>query len=94
MKYLILGNTGQLGSEFEKKFIEEGISFTAYDLPEIDIRNHQQIFKIIDNDRPNIIINCTAYNSVDKAETEIDLAYEINAIAPHKISEEYIIGSL
>ena len=36
--------------------------------------------------RPEIVFNCAAYNAVDKAETESDLAYAVNAEGPANVA--------
>ncbi|MCL1049526.1 dTDP-4-dehydrorhamnose reductase [Shewanella abyssi] len=36
--------------------------------------------------KPDVLINCAAYNAVDKAEVEVDTAYQVNAIGPELLS--------
>jgi dTDP-4-dehydrorhamnose reductase len=75
----ILGGRGMLGSDVAQVFTECGLNFQVFDLPEFDITKPQHLEDIIN--RAGIIINCAAYTNVDKAETEADLAYEVNAKA-------------
>jgi dTDP-4-dehydrorhamnose reductase len=75
----ILGGRGMLGSDVARIFTESRLNFQVFDLPEFDITNPEQIQDVVQ--RAQIIINCAAYTNVDKAETEADLAYKVNAEA-------------
>jgi len=41
---------------------------------------------VIARDRPDVVFNCAAYNAVDRAETEKDAAFAVNADAPRNIA--------
>ncbi len=75
----ILGGRGMLGSDVARAFTENRLNFQVFDLPEFDITNSQHLQNIVN--RAEIIINCAAYTNVDKAQTEANLAYEVNAEA-------------
>jgi len=76
---LILGGKGMLGSDIAKTCKQEDFDVKILDLPEFDITNHRQFEKTLGN--AQIIINCAAYTDVDGAETNPDLAYQVNAEA-------------
>lgn len=78
LKILILGANGQLGKEFQKEFSFRNIDYLAPDKRECDITLFDNIRQFIENRKPNFIINCAAYNAVDNAESNSDLAYLIN----------------
>lgn len=67
---LILGSKGQLGTEFCKLFDKLSIPYIPTDKLELDITNKDLIEKFLENKRITHIINCAAYNDVDKAEEE------------------------
>ena len=79
MKYLIIGNKGQLGKEFEKKLILLNKDFLAVDIDELDISNQAQVKQFFESYKPDIVLNCSAYNFVDKAEAEPEAAFRTNA---------------
>jgi dTDP-4-dehydrorhamnose reductase len=81
MKYLLLGNKGQLGKEFVKIFDRENTDYRGYDLDSLDISNFPNLRYVISEYRPDLIINCTAYNLVDLAEKNFIDAYRTNALA-------------
>jgi len=84
---LLLGNTGQLGWELERTLAPLG-ELHACDYPIVDLANLDSIRQIIHQCNPQVIINAAAYTSVDRAESEPDLANAINAVAPAIIAED------
>jgi dTDP-4-dehydrorhamnose reductase len=68
-KLLILGSQGTLGQVLIKEFIDNGYKVTAWDRNDLDITSPEASEKIL-NLAPEIIINATGYNAVDKIETE------------------------
>jgi dTDP-4-dehydrorhamnose reductase len=79
MKYLIIGNKGQLGREFEKKFSASGESFTGIDIDGLDIAQKDKTITFIKSVKPKIILNCSAFNTVDIAENSPELAFAVNS---------------
>lgn len=92
MRYLICGNKGQLGREFEKKLAEMNKDFTGFDIDTADIADIDSLSIIFEQCHPTVVLNCAAYNNVDRAETETQQAFRVNADGVHnlaKLSENY-----
>ena len=87
MKILLTGSNGQVGFELKNKLSALG-EVVATDREELDLTNLNAIKNFIDQTKPDIIINPAAYTAVDKAESEPDLAYQINATAPEVLAEK------
>ncbi len=87
MKYLLLGKEGQLGKEILSYLINNNLNFTAFSLDELDITDFDEVTKRIIVEKPDILINATAYNDVDAAESESELAFAVNAFALKNITE-------
>jgi dTDP-4-dehydrorhamnose reductase len=87
MKYLIFGKNGQLGKSVVEYLTIKNQNFTALDIDEADITDFPKIRIIIEQIKPYYLINCTAYNDVDKAETNSDIAYNINSFAVKNMAE-------
>lgn len=87
MKVLLLGKNGQLGFDL-CRIIEEANSFEliALSRSDCDVSNFESIKKLrkIDFD---VLINCTAYTNVEKAETQIADAFQANAYAVSELSK-------
>ncbi len=80
MKILIVGKNGQLGREFVKELSKTKNIVIPLGHEELDIGNIGDVFDVFDRYKPDVVINCAAYNQVDKAEEEYDLAYKTNSI--------------
>lgn len=79
MKILILGAKGSLGQTFVDVYSDQKV--IAWDREELDITNESEVLDKITELAPNLIINCAAYNAVDKAEEDREIANQINGYA-------------
>lgn len=87
MRILLLGNTGQLGWQLERTLVPLG-EVVALDYPDLDLNAPESVRGVIANVRPEVIVNATAYTAVDRAESESEIAFQINARAPGIMAEE------
>ncbi len=87
MKYLVTGKNGQLAREFIRTFEEQAIDFIAPDEAHLDITAFEKVKAVVGEYRPDVIINCAAYNLVDKAEQEKSAANAVNAAGPHNLAQ-------
>ncbi|MCK4810127.1 MAG: dTDP-4-dehydrorhamnose reductase [Candidatus Omnitrophica bacterium] len=85
-KFLISGASGQLSKEFQKIFHERKIDFAAPSEEEWDITDFTKTRTIINEAKPNVIINCAAYNLVDEAEENSKLAHLVNSQAVENLA--------
>lgn len=85
-KYLILGAQGQLGKQFSKDLAIRQSTFVAPDEKDCDITSIDTLSRFIDSVKPTVIINCAAYNAVDLAEQQQDVATLINTTAVKNIA--------
>ena len=78
---LVTGSNGQLAScikDLAKQY--DGLNFIYTDYKELDICDLNQVNTFFEShSKTHYCINCAAYTAVDKAETEVDKAFEINA---------------
>jgi dTDP-4-dehydrorhamnose reductase len=85
MNILVFGKDGQLGKAFKAIFskrAEQQHRIEYVGRAECDLANTDAITELLNQAKPDLIINAAAYTAVDKAETEIDAAFAINAKAP------------
>ena len=85
-KILIFGKNGQIGFELCRSLSYLG-DLTALGSVECDISDPHRIIDTLDHFMPDIIVNAAAYTAVDRAESERELAYKINADAPWIMAE-------
>lgn len=80
-RILLLGTTGQLGQELHQLLPTLG-TVLGWGRQQLDLCQPQQIASRVLAVQPDLIINAAAYTAVDRAETEVDQANLVNAIAP------------
>ncbi|MBE5228222.1 MAG: dTDP-4-dehydrorhamnose reductase [Microcystis aeruginosa PMC 728.11] len=85
-KVLLIGAKGQVGQELQVTLQSLG-EVISIGREELDLTNSEKISQLIREIHPDYLVNAAAYTAVDKAETEPDLAYSINAIAPKIMAE-------
>jgi dTDP-4-dehydrorhamnose reductase len=86
MKILITGVNGQVGHELMRALTDHKLlGLTRKDC---DLNNLDQIKQVIDQHRPDLIINPAAYTKVDQAGDEPELAFKINRDAPKVMAEK------
>jgi dTDP-4-dehydrorhamnose reductase len=84
---LVTGATGQVGGQLVKTLASLG-KVIAPGRAEMDLVNAESIRSVIRAVRPRWIVNPAAYTAVDKAESESELAFAVNAAAVRVIGEE------
>ena len=86
---LVTGGNGQLAScikDVEKQYDDLNVIYTDHlELDICDLNQIQTFFK--SNPQINYCINCAAYTAVDKAETEAEKAFEINATGAKNLAQ-------
>jgi len=86
-RILLTGASGQVGGEL-LKLLEARGEVVAPEREAMDLADAESVRKTIRAVRPRWIVNCGAYTAVDKAESEPELAYAINAEAVKAMGEE------
>jgi dTDP-4-dehydrorhamnose reductase len=85
-KILLTGVNGQVGHALLSKLAD--VSVIALSRADLDLSNQDAIRRVIRETKPDLIINPAAYTDVDKAESEPELTYAINQLAPKVMAEE------
>ncbi|GAB6191883.1 dTDP-4-dehydrorhamnose reductase [Desulfocastanea catecholica] len=85
MKVLLIGSRGQLGHELSFSKPAE-IDLHAVGVDVLDITDAAQVMRNIGDLQPDVVINAAAYTAVDKAETDRDTAFLVNASGPGNIA--------
>jgi dTDP-4-dehydrorhamnose reductase len=76
MRYAVLGAAGQLGREICPRLPGEVVALSRAD---IDLARPETVRPMLEQLRPDCLINCAAYNFVDRAESEPQAAFAVNA---------------
>jgi dTDP-4-dehydrorhamnose reductase len=76
MRYAVLGAAGQLGRDLCPRLPGEVL---VLDRQRGDLTRHEPLRSALAEARPDVVINCAAYNHVDRAEAEPEAAFAVNA---------------
>src|SRR5438270_6907021 len=82
MKLLVLGAAGQIGHELCRRVWPADYRIAGVDRAEVDITRQEAVADALRQERPDIVINAAAYTAVDRAESEPDVAWAVNAAGP------------
>lgn len=80
MKILLLGANGQVGWEMQRSLSIFG-KLSVHDRGSVDFEKKASLSSLVENQKPDLIVNAAAYTAVDKAETDKETAYRVNAEA-------------
>ncbi|ELU9849708.1 dTDP-4-dehydrorhamnose reductase [Vibrio cholerae] len=88
MRVLVTGRRGQVGRCLVQQLSTmKEVEFLAVDRDQLDITYPAQVDAVVNEFKPNIIINAAAHTAVDRAEQEIELSYAINRDGPHYLAQ-------
>ena len=87
MKIVVTGANGQLGSELREVLTSTNYDVFFLDRKQLPLEHTAIIQDILSMYEPDLIIHCAAYTAVDKAETEVELAFKINHLACEEIAQ-------
>jgi dTDP-4-dehydrorhamnose reductase len=88
MRLLLLGGSGQVGTELRALAATEGVTLTAPERGEFDLTDRSALVRLISAAPWDAVINAAAYTDVDRAEREEDFAFAVNAEAPSHLAAE------
>lgn len=80
MRIIVIGSQGMLGQELATVLHKD--QPLLMDRQELDITDEKQVKAVVKQVKPDVVINAAAYNDVDGAEKNADLAYAINESGP------------
>lgn len=88
IRYLITGAGGQLGREFLKKLsADPSIEIFSFDRSQLNVEDLKEVLKVVREIRPDVLINCSAYNEVDQAEEEgFEQALRVNTFGVRNLA--------
>ncbi len=85
-RILMTGINGQLGQELQQTLAEYDVIGVGREM--LDLTQPDKISQMMDEVKPDLVINAAAYTAVDKAESEPEIAKATNAIAPGILAKE------
>jgi dTDP-4-dehydrorhamnose reductase len=86
MKFLVTGKNGQLARAFIARLEQDGAACLSPEESLLDITDPSAVSGCVVSWKPDVILNCAAYNLVDKAEQEPDKAAAVNRTGPENLA--------
>lgn len=87
MNILVTGSNGQVGSELQALANSyPNFSFIFVDKADLDIGDNAAVQAFFEAKNFDYCINCAAYTAVDKAESDSETAYLVNALGPKNLA--------
>ena len=83
---LVVGEAGQLGRELSAHAWPAGIDVYVPNLSVLNLMDLAGAESVVRSRRWRAIINAAAYTAVDKAESEPEMAWALNAVAPARLA--------
>src|SRR5262245_31444466 len=88
MDILVLGGTGQVGTELQRFDWPARVSIHAPTRADLDLTNEAAVARAVSARNWAAVINAAAFTAVDKAESEVSAAWRLNALAPAILAAE------
>ena len=85
MKVLVTGARGQLAGALVAAY-KDAAQVLAYSHDELDVADYDAVMSRVERERPSVILNCAAFNEVDRAEDEAAHALNVNAFAVRNLA--------
>ena len=86
MKVLLTGAAGQMGQALQAS-VPAGVEVVATSRAQLDLADADACRAAVQHHRPDWVLNAGAYTAVDKAESEPQFAWAVNAGAPQAFAE-------
>jgi len=86
MHIFVTGAAGQLGAVIVRRCREAGWRVSTATRQDVDITRHDAVMDATARLRPDVIVNCAAFNDVDGAEDRAEVALAVNAFAVRSLA--------
>lgn len=88
MKIVLIGKNGLLGNELLQQFSsQEKCEFIGLDHGDLDITNKEEVFALLKDLKPNLVINAAGFTYVDECQAKKDFVMNVNGTANEHLAE-------
>src|SRR5258708_35747724 len=85
MRVVLLGAGGQLAHDLRQALTD--FQVLAWTRAELDLTDFESVERRLSEARPDFVVNAAAYNLVDQAEKEPEVAFAGNALGPRNVAK-------
>lgn len=86
MKILVTGAAGMVGRAVVAQGAAQGENVAAFDRQRLDISDELKVNAVVEQERPDVVINCAAWTDVDGCEADPERADSVNAVGPELLA--------
>lgn len=86
-RWLVTGAGGQLGRAALAVARARGVTAVGFGRAELDVRDAEAVKRALDEQQPDVVLNCAAFTAVDRCESEPAEAERSNALAPALLAQ-------
>lgn len=86
MRIAVTGTSGQVAQSLAEAGALRGIEVVLLGRPLLDLQASTDVMPVLANARPDLVVSAAAYTAVDKAESERDLAFAVNAAGAEAVA--------
>jgi dTDP-4-dehydrorhamnose reductase len=87
MKIILIGASGQLGTDLAKVFRRRGDMVLPLAHSEVDIRNSGRLTAVVADEQPDIVISTAAFHKVEECEKQPLVAFDVNAVGAANLAQ-------
>jgi len=85
VRILIIGCNGQLGTDLQRVLAEHDVIASTHG--DLEITDEKAVRNVVDENRPDVVINTAAYHKVDECESYPDKTFAVNALGPRNLAQ-------
>ena len=86
MKVLVTGAAGMVGRAVARYCQSTSHEIFPYDRKGLDISVAKGVAAVVEGVRPDVVINCAAWTDVDGCESDLERAFQANAVGPENLA--------
>jgi dTDP-4-dehydrorhamnose reductase len=87
MKVLLIGATGQLGTDLRRVFLREEWEVVVAAHTNLDVCDSERVEETIRSNSPDLAINTAAFHKVEECEIEPERAFRVNAVGAFNLAK-------
>jgi dTDP-4-dehydrorhamnose reductase len=80
MRVLLLGASGQLGSDIVRLWKDPGLALTSANRLAADVTDRDAVLALVEKARPDVVINTTAFHNLPVCEQDPETCFRVNVI--------------
>lgn len=86
MRILLLGASGQLGTDLSNEFSAAGCELMTPAHSDLDVRDHDKLRLVASEFKPDAVVSTAAFHKVEECEKQPSVAFDVNAVGSYLLA--------